>query len=71
MFLRSRRVPLGAHAQAAMGPAQVGTAQKKLAGAHPVEVLIKELAPRHAGTKYWASLQVRRAGAVHGAVESL
>ncbi len=54
-----------------MGPAQVGTAQKKLAGAHPVEVLIKELAPRHAGTKYWASLQVRRAGAVHGAVQSL
>ncbi len=48
----------------------MSTAQKKLAGAHPVEVLIKELAPRHAGTKYWASLQVRRAVAMHGAVES-
>lgn len=38
---------------------QVSTARKKLAGEHPTAVLISELTPRHAGTKYWASLQVR------------
>ena len=37
---------------------QVQNARHKLGGRHPASVLIAELTPKHAGSKYWKALQV-------------